>query len=481
MRLSIVLMVVLAASSAEAQTASDEFGIERFRLAMDRSALLDVDWAGMPAQGSWSASAYVGFAHDPLVVYRNGEAIDALVDRRVATGLVGSYVALSWLQLGLGVDLVGYQSGSESLMQLPGGGLGDARAIAKVLAYRTSRFEIAIVPTLTMPGGSAKGYLRESGVTFAPALAVSGAGERLRIAANLGYRMRPRTETAGLVIDDEMFARAGAGVGLGRGELALSLSAAAPPANRAGNQIAVEAMLGGTLHVTRSVDVFAAGGVGLDNGFGTPDWRMVGGVRFASVTEAAVPLAPPVIARPEKPIEPRPVEPAAPPTGTLSGRVVDPEKLPIAGAIVRITPAGGSVVEVKTDGDGNFSTTILAGELAVTVERAEYQPGSTTASLAPKATATISIVLAREVRQGQLRGQVLSFGGKPLEATIVVSQNGTEVSRTNADQDGQYRIELPAGAYDVVIEATGHVTQKRSIKVKLDGVTVLNLDMRGGK
>ncbi len=48
MRLAIVLMVVLAAGSAEAQTASDEFGIERFRLAMDRSALLDVDWAGMP-------------------------------------------------------------------------------------------------------------------------------------------------------------------------------------------------------------------------------------------------------------------------------------------------------------------------------------------------------------------------------------------------------------------------------------------------
>src|SRR5262249_40401597 len=58
---------------------------------------------------------------------------------------------------------------------------------------------------------------------------------------------------------------------------------AMPARTAARNQIALQALAGGTLRVGTSLSVFAAGGIGLDNGFGVPDWRALAGVRFDGV------------------------------------------------------------------------------------------------------------------------------------------------------------------------------------------------------
>ena len=81
-----VVAVLVVSTAAQAQPATDAFGIERFRLAMDRAGVLDVESAEVAGHLSVSASAFVGFAHDPLVVYdRDMNAVDALVDRRLTT------------------------------------------------------------------------------------------------------------------------------------------------------------------------------------------------------------------------------------------------------------------------------------------------------------------------------------------------------------------------------------------------------------
>jgi len=474
-------VVVLAALAVpgHAQVTSDAFGIERFRLSIDGRGLLDVDSADVPEHRSWSAGVFAGFAHDPLVVYdANKEPIERLVDGRLTTGLVGSVALFNRVQIGGGVDLVGYQSGSDAMGSLPSAGLGDARLVAKVLLARTEMLQLAIVPTLTVPAGSAKGYLREDGITFAPALAVSGARDRFRAALNVGYRLKPRVEVAGLVSDDEAFGRAGVGARFGKAEAWVSVSIAMPVKDVSSNKTAIESMFGGAYGVSERVGVFAGAGIGLDNGFGVPDWRALAGMRFDYETATKPPAIvtveppPPVV---EKPVvaPPPPVEPKVV-VAKLNGRVVDKDGRPIPRATILFGDR-----ELVADDTGAFAIEYAGGAVKISAQAPQYQGNTVDANVAPGAAGTIDIVLARAARQGQLRGQVLSFAGKPLAATVTIK--GATTLTTKTDADGQYTIDLPDGAFEVTIESPGHTTQTRSVKIKIDNVTVLNVDLRGAK
>src|SRR5512144_2691837 len=120
-----LVVVAAAATSARAQTATDGFGIERFRPAIDRAGLLGVDVAAVPGHLTWGAGVQLGFAHDPLVIYdRQMNAVESVVDRRLTTTLVGSIGIAERFELGTTIDIVGYQAGTDSILMqsLPKGG-----------------------------------------------------------------------------------------------------------------------------------------------------------------------------------------------------------------------------------------------------------------------------------------------------------------------------------------------------------------------
>lgn len=187
---AVVGVVVGLAAPARAQAPTDGFGIERFHLGVDRAALLDVDPADVPEHASWSTGMWIGFAHDPLVVYdREMNAAYALVRRRVTTGLVGSYALWRRLELGIRAEVVADQAGiadGSTPRTLPTTGLGDLALVARVVLVRGDSYAVAVAPTVSVPLGSATGYLREAGPTFAPELSVSGTVGPVRGAANAG-------------------------------------------------------------------------------------------------------------------------------------------------------------------------------------------------------------------------------------------------------------------------------------------------------
>ncbi|HEY5945764.1 MAG TPA: carboxypeptidase-like regulatory domain-containing protein, partial [Kofleriaceae bacterium] len=488
-------------------------------------------------------------------------AVDALVDRRLTTSLVGSIGLWNRLELGLTLDVVGYQSGDDvlaSMTSLPSGGLGDVRLIAKLFVVGDARYQIALIPALTVPGGEAGGYLREAGLTFSPAAAASLRLDRLRVAINAGYHMKPRVDAAGLISDDELFARAGLGVTLGDrhapvAELWAAASMATPVSNAEPNQVAVELLAGASRRLTPMFDVFVAGGIGLDNGFGTPDWRALAGVRFELASgdrdgdgiAAAADRCPDEAEdndgfedadgcpdpdndgdgvadaqdrcaneaedkdgfqdgdgcidrdndgdgvadaqdrcadKPEDKDGFQDDDGCPDSISKLDGRVVDPDGRPIAGAkvsIVQLEKSGAAPLELTADDDGRFTTQLDGGALDVTAHAKEYKAGTSHATIAAGTKGEVTVSLVRAVRQGQLRGQVLSFDGKPLAATITVT--GKTTAKAETDAEGQFTIELPEGAFSVEISSAGHVTQKRNVSIKLDGVTVLNVDLRSGK
>ncbi len=508
-----VPVLAMLARTAGAQ-ATDDLGIERFRPAVDRAGILDVEWAGTPGHLKWSAGALVGFAHDPLVIYTNdGRAAGVVVDGRFTTNLVGAIGIGSRLAIGVGADIIGYQSGADmtpAMTSLPGSGVGDVRLLAKGTFLSTSTLQVGAIGTLTIPGGSGGGYLREAGVGFSPALAASVRSGALRGALNAGVNIRPRVDTVGVVSDDELFGRIGIAAEVpALGELWWATSLAKAIGDGAPDGIAVEMFVGAAHAISPMVGVFVAGGVGLDNAFGTPDWRVLGGVRFGSPPPAVVvaPVQPPVLepTPPAPPVDtdrdgivddndkcPKiaespngfrdddgcPEEPAK-----LSGRVVDPDGRPIAGATITVTDElAKRPLTLASDDAGVFAYTgPIGGATTVSATAPEYEPGTAQVELEPGQSRDVTVTLVRKVRQGQLRGQVLSFDGKPLQATVsVTGKTGAPTSAT-ADAEGNFSIDLPEGAFQVEISADGYKAQKRSVKIKLDGVTVLNVDMRGTK
>ncbi len=302
--LAVLGSAVATRAHAQAVDEPGDFPVERFALAGDRDGLLGVEWAGVRPMRTWEVSAWFGGEDDPLVLYRNtpdGRAqVGTLVGSRVGGALAASYAPLAWLSVAARLPVIAFQQRdaisaavAEPLPALAAAGVGDLAIAPKIrlLAQADHPVELALTATLTLPTGGSAAYRGEPGVGFEPGLAIARREGGLRLAANLAWRMRARTQLANQVVDDELLARVGIGVIATVAErpleTALTLSAGVAAAHpfQTFNQNHLEAIAGPSYQVSERVVLFGAVGVGLAPGFGTPDWRLLAGVRFGEVAD----------------------------------------------------------------------------------------------------------------------------------------------------------------------------------------------------
>ena len=199
-------------------------------------------------------------------------------------------------------------SGLESLNSF---GVGDLRLVPKLAFLRQDKHGIglALVPAIELPTRNADDqYFADRGVTFAPHLALSKQWTGWRFGMNVGYRARKRSEILDLVVDDEIFGRVGLGYNFGGNggpplaiDAALSVATAATAPFGEFNRDHIEALAGPSVTLAKKAILFAIGGVGLQEGFGTPDWRILAGLRIGTGEQAVEP-APVII--PEPPVDP---------------------------------------------------------------------------------------------------------------------------------------------------------------------------------
>lgn len=174
-------------------------------------------------------------------------------------------------------------------------------------------------------------------------------------------------------------------------------------------------------------------------------------------------------------------------SGAVNGRVTSESGEPIPSARVVVTePPDGAAApnerSAETGADGSFTLSELrVGRARVVVTADGYEDATaetTIVEAGAPAPVAVSVVMKKKIRPGQLRGLVRSFSGKPLAATIRVEPIGVE---TKTDADGTFRLDVPPGAYEVVIAAPGHAGQRRPVQLEENGVTILNADLRPGK
>jgi hypothetical protein len=185
-------------------------------------------------------------------------------------------------------------------------------------------------------------------------------------------------------------------------------------------------------------------------------------------------------AKPVAPVEPQ-LEAAPMPapvmTAMLFGSVVDQEGAPVDGASIAVEVMGTTrTTQSASDGGyqlghlplGSAQVTLKGEGLEETVQSVEL--GSAQVELELHAT--------RSVATGQIRGLVRSFAGEGLPAKIEVKTLGRKVS---ADASGKFELDVPPGQYEVSVEMAGYARQKRSVTVEKNGVTLLNVELRGRK
>jgi hypothetical protein len=163
--------------------------------------------------------------------------------------------------------------------------------------------------------------------------------------------------------------------------------------------------------------------------------------------------------------------------GAIRGRVMDAEgHAPIADVTIAVE---GSDVTTTSDGQGAFVFASLPPGPHTLHARVEgFQDASLPITVEPGASSSPELALHRELPDGQIRGTIRSFKGKPLVAQIQLKPGGRSV-RSNAD--GSFELDVAPGDYTVVVSAPGYATQTSGVSVEHRGVTVLVVELSGRK
>jgi outer membrane protein OmpA-like peptidoglycan-associated protein len=298
----------MLASAALAQPAGlPEFDLERLELNASGRGSLVMGTGELLPTGGFRLSLAGQHERAPLVVYRGGTRVGAVVEDRVMGHLLAAWAPLPGLELGMHLPVVAWQNGddvrSAGIWAPARTGLSTPSLSARVgllSQQRQAPVDLALELGAGLPLGSADTLSRERTVRLSPRVMVGRHFGWLRAGAEAGVVVRPSV----IVIDDAHIqdevgseVRLGAvlatsGEGL-RGEL--NVRGALPLSRQPGS---MELLAGLRLPLGRSGEVYALGGPGFGRAPGTPTFRLLlgaafgGGGRSAPVAVAVAVAAP---------------------------------------------------------------------------------------------------------------------------------------------------------------------------------------------
>lgn len=284
--LRLTVIVCLAAGGV---ARADGLDAERFAPATGVDGGFSIEHPAAPYHLGWGLGLFLDLADDPVVEDTGGDMIGRRpLDTAASADLVGALGLFGWAELGVHLPVQMVYEGDDyptgGTMLSASAGIGDLRVVPKVTVLRRGSAArhglVAIAAPTSLPTGDETALRGAGGVTVEPrllaALHVGGFG----VVVGAGYRWRAE-HPASLPWGDEI-------------ALALGLSYAItdPLTARlevtAGKQVATEIegadfpieALAGVDYRLGDLDLFGGAGLGLTDGIGDPDVRVVAGVRY---------------------------------------------------------------------------------------------------------------------------------------------------------------------------------------------------------
>ena len=158
-------------------------------------------------------------------------------------------------------------------------------------------------------------------------------------------------------------------------------------------------------------------------------------------------------------------------TGTITGRVLQPNDAPVVEATIAIEGTS----PVRSDADGRFTLTdVPAGPVAVTIAADGYRDTTRELEVPGDGAIELEINLERALPDGVLRLTIQGRRGRTVNATIRIEPGGLSGQATG----GRFEAVVPPGRHTVIVEAAGYAEQRREIVVEDNGVTLLNISLR---
>ncbi|MEM9861101.1 MAG: OmpA family protein [Myxococcota bacterium] len=291
----------LTGSHAEAQ--SDDFTLNRFRASEtpgDSFAISDPADQGHLRIG---AQLHLEYANDPLVVEEDGREISTVVSDQLSLHLGISLGLFDRLVLFVGAPIDLFFDGDENSIE-PEAGIGDLMVGGRVrlLGERVDAFALSLQLSATFPTGS--GDLRgDNFLSLHPEVLFEVRAKPLRLTANLGGRVRENQGFGNADVGDEFTWGLGVAVAL-FGDytrpwetrvdgVAQVFGATSFQEFFGREETALEGLAGVKLHHESGFTAGLAGTAGFTRGVGTPDFRVLLNVGWATPPDAPE-EAPPV-------------------------------------------------------------------------------------------------------------------------------------------------------------------------------------------
>jgi hypothetical protein len=377
----------------------------------------------------------------------------------VLDGALGLRAVLPVRDFRLGAELKGWLPGSERWSTMVGSASLDARGLVGV---RLDRLVLA---------GSG-GYRFDRSAKSGENAARLGLGDRLAL---------------GVSDFDAVLLGVGAGMRFGAAEVVaegsadLLVGSGAPPVSESPLRVAA----GGRLWLSRRISASAGVEVALS---GRPELLPSSplvpveprvtttlGLRYVFLpSEATIqPRSAPASAEPPPLVSPPPSAPPPITVATLELSVGDETGAPVprAGGWIRVAEEQRPL---EVDDAGRFATLELSpGEATIHVEAPGFEPLEKTLTLVAGAQKQ-ALRLVAVPPPSQLRGVVRSLSGRPVVAKVRVEPSGLEAT---TDATGAFQLDVPPGAYEVLIEANGYRSQRRKVQIDPQGVVILNADL----
>lgn len=238
-----------------------------------------------PFHLGWSLGLFLNFADDQVV--ERDQATDAILskplDTALSADLVGSLGLFGWLELGLHLPVHLVYDGDPYGALSASAGVGDLRFVPKLALVRSGSLEqhvmLGFALPISFPTGNDEALRGAGGFTIGPQLLFAAHLGSFGLGLDLGYRWR--SDHPPLPYGDSIAFGPWVSYNV-TDALALRAEMFAEKYVRTevdGADFPVE-LLGGVEYRIGGLALYGGGSLGVTDGIGDPDFRIIGGVRY---------------------------------------------------------------------------------------------------------------------------------------------------------------------------------------------------------
>lgn len=284
------VLLVLAGNLAQAQG----FDAQRYVPPAGAAGGLLIERAQVPRHLGGSVGLFVNYADDSVVLRDpdSGEILSRPLDALFGMDLLGSFALFDRLELAIDIPVMVLYAGDTlrlgptPLVAAPG--LGDVRLVPKVVLLETGSqngFQLGAALPITLPTGDAEALRGAGELSLEPRVLLGLWTDVVDVHGSAGLRVRPGLDPLD-PIGNELTFGAGLAVAAIPGERGLDLlleGTGAADLTRKGpalTDLPFELLGGLEWRPARDWALTAGAGPGLTDGLGTPDFRVVVGLRY---------------------------------------------------------------------------------------------------------------------------------------------------------------------------------------------------------